>query len=39
VIKVGGIELYVGPSPLGAPGDLEAVICNFIENAPRSQNG
>jgi PLD-like domain len=35
-IQVGGIELFMGPTALGAPDDLEAVIKQFIAGAKRS---
>lgn len=30
---IGGVEFYVGPVVLGAPDDLAAVICGFIDDA------
>ncbi|GAB3267989.1 phospholipase D-like domain-containing protein [Kineosporia babensis] len=35
-IKVGGIELFMGPSALGGPDDLDAVIRDFVGGAKRS---
>jgi phosphatidylserine/phosphatidylglycerophosphate/cardiolipin synthase-like enzyme len=34
-IQVGGIELFMGPTALGAPDDLDAVIRQFIAGAKR----
>ncbi len=36
MIKVGGIELYMGPVVLGAPDDLDAVVGSFIDEATDS---
>ncbi len=33
MIKVGGIELYMGPAVLGAPDDLEVTIGSFIDES------
>jgi len=33
--RVGNIELYMGPSQIGAPDDLETPIINFINNAKK----
>ncbi len=33
--KVGKIEIHMGPSQLGAPDDLEAVIVDFIDGAEK----
>jgi len=33
--RVGNIELYMGPSQIGAPDDLETPIVNFINNAKK----
>lgn len=33
MIKIGGIEMYMGPTVLGAPDDLDAVIQKFIDDA------
>ena len=33
MIKVGGVELYMGPVALGAPDDLDAAIGSFIDGA------
>jgi phosphatidylserine/phosphatidylglycerophosphate/cardiolipin synthase-like enzyme len=35
-IQVGGIELFMGPTALGGPDDLDAVIKQFIAGAKRS---
>jgi phosphatidylserine/phosphatidylglycerophosphate/cardiolipin synthase-like enzyme len=35
-IKAGGIELYLGPTVLGGPDDLDAVVRQFIAGAKRS---
>jgi phosphatidylserine/phosphatidylglycerophosphate/cardiolipin synthase-like enzyme len=35
-IKVGGVELFMGPTVLGGPDDLEAVVKDFIRGAKRS---
>ena len=32
-VDVGNIEMYMGPAELGAPDDLEAAICRFIDDA------
>ena len=32
-VKVGNIEMYMGPSQLGAPDDLKSVIVDFIDKA------
>lgn len=34
--QVGGIELYLGPSVLGGPDDLDAVIRDFIDGAQQT---
>ncbi len=36
MIKIGGIELHMGPQVLGAPDDLDAVIRSFIDGAKTS---
>lgn len=36
MIKVGGIELYAGPSVLGAPDDVAAAIGDFLDGARHS---
>jgi phosphatidylserine/phosphatidylglycerophosphate/cardiolipin synthase-like enzyme len=36
LIEVGGIQLYMGPTALGAPDDLEAVVKTFIDDAEES---
>jgi fructose-1,6-bisphosphatase/sedoheptulose 1,7-bisphosphatase-like protein len=36
MIKVGGIELYMGPVVLCAPDDLDAVVSSFIDEATNS---
>ena len=33
--RVGNIELYMGPSQIGAPDDLETPIVNFINNSKK----
>jgi phosphatidylserine/phosphatidylglycerophosphate/cardiolipin synthase-like enzyme len=35
-IQVGGIELHMGPTVLGGPDDLDAVVREFISGAKRS---
>ncbi|MET8352482.1 phospholipase D-like domain-containing protein [Micromonospora sp. NPDC005206] len=35
-VKAGGLELYAGPSRLGGPDDLDAVIRSFIDGAAAS---
>ncbi|GLY18397.1 phospholipase D-like domain-containing protein [Kineosporia rhizophila] len=35
-IKVGGIELFMGPSVLGGPDDLDSVVRDFVGGAKRS---
>lgn len=35
-VDLGSVEMYVGPTVLGAPDDLEAVICTFIGGARHS---
>lgn len=34
-LKIGNIELYMGPAQLGAPDDLEQVVVDFIDGAQR----
>jgi len=34
-IKVGDIELHVGPQEVGGPDDLKAAIINFIKGAKK----
>ena len=36
MIRVGGVELYMGPVVLGAPDDLDAVVGSFIDGAADS---
>lgn len=36
MIRIGGIELYMGPTALGAPDDLEAVVCAFIDESQKT---
>ena len=34
-MKIGNVELYMGPSRLGAPDDLRQVIIDFIDGAEK----
>ncbi len=34
-MKIGNVELYMGPSKLGAPDDLRKVIIDFIDGAEK----
>jgi phosphatidylserine/phosphatidylglycerophosphate/cardiolipin synthase-like enzyme len=35
-VQVGGIELFMGPTSLGAPDDLDAVVRQFVAGAKRA---
>ena len=35
-VDLGSVELYAGPTILGAPDDLEEIICGFIRGAKRT---
>ncbi len=34
-MQIGNVEIYMGPSQLGAPDDLEAEIVKFIDGAEK----